>query len=45
MALDFEKQVNEIENKIDELKQMSEQSGLDLSSEIKILENQQTVLS
>lgn len=40
MALDFEKQVSEIENKINELKQMSENSGLDLSSEIKILESQ-----
>ena len=40
MVLDFEKQVSEIENKIYELKQMSQNSGLDLSSEIKILESQ-----
>ena len=37
-VLDFEKPIVEIQNKIDELKKMSENSGLDLESQIKTFE-------
>ena len=39
-VLDFEKPIVEIQNKIDELKKMSENSGLDLESQIKTFEQQ-----
>ena len=39
-VLEFEKYVYEIENKIDELRKISEESGLDLSSEIETFEKQ-----
>jgi len=39
-VLDFEKPIVEIQNKIDELKKMSEDSGLDLDSQIKTFEQQ-----
>ena len=40
MKLDFEKPIIKIEQKIEELKKMSEESGMDLSKEIKIFEQQ-----
>ena len=40
MKLDFEKPITKIEQKIEELKKMSEESGMDLSKEIKIFEEQ-----
>ena len=39
-VLEFEKYVYEIENKIEELRKISEESGLDLSSEIETFEKQ-----
>lgn len=39
-VLDFEKPIVEIQNKIDELKKMSENSGLDLESQIQTFEQQ-----
>lgn len=39
-VLDFEKPIVEIQNKIDELKKMSESSGLDLESQIQTFEQQ-----
>ena len=39
-VLDFEKPIIEIQNKIDELKKMSEASGLDMESQIKTFEKQ-----
>ena len=39
-VLDFEKPIVEIQNKIDELKKMSENSGLDLENQIKTFEQQ-----
>lgn len=39
-VLDFEKPIIEIQNKIDELKQMSETSGMDLDSQIESFEKQ-----
>lgn len=39
-VLEFEKYVYEIENKINELRKISEESGLDLSSEIETFEKQ-----
>lgn len=40
MKLDFEKPITKIEEKIEELKKMSEESGMDLSKEIEIFEQQ-----
>ena len=40
IVLDFEKPIIEIQNKIEELKQLSETSGLDLDSQIKTFEEQ-----
>lgn len=40
MKLDFEKPITKIEEKIEELKKMSEESGMDLSKEIEIFEHQ-----
>lgn len=40
MNLDFEKPIMKIEEKIEELKKMSTESGMDLSNEIKTFENQ-----
>jgi acetyl-CoA carboxylase carboxyl transferase subunit alpha len=40
MKLDFEKPIIKIENKIQELRQMSTESGIDLSKEIETFENQ-----
>lgn len=37
-TLDFEKPLDELNNKIDELKQLSEESNIDLSSDIKTIE-------
>ena len=37
-SLDFEKPLDELNNKIDELKQLSEESNIDLSSDIKTIE-------
>ena len=39
-VLDFEKPIIEIQKKIDELKKMSEASGLDLDSQIETFEKQ-----
>ena len=39
-VLDFEKPIIEIENKIEELRQLSESSGLDLDKQIKSFEQQ-----
>ena len=36
IVLDFEKPIIDIQNKIDELKKMSEASGLDMDSQIEI---------
>ena len=38
--LDFEKPIIEIENKIEELRQLSKSSGLDLDTQIKSFEQQ-----
>lgn len=40
MKLDFEKPITKIEQKIEELKKMSEESGMDLSKEIEVFEKQ-----
>ena len=40
IVLDFEKPIIDIQNKIDELKKMSEASGLDMDSQIEIFEKQ-----
>ena len=40
VVLDFEKPIIDIQNKIDELKKMSEASGLDMDSQIKTFEKQ-----
>ena len=40
IVLDFEKPIIDIQNKIEELKQLSETSGLDLDSQIKTFEEQ-----
>ena len=40
VVLDFEKPIVDIQNKIDELKEMSEKSGLDLENQIKLFEEQ-----
>ena len=40
MKLDFEKPITKIEEKIEELRKMSEESGMDLSKEIEIFEQQ-----
>ena len=40
IVLDFEKQIIEIQNKIDELKKLSEKSGLDMEKQIKTFEQQ-----
>lgn len=40
MKLDFEKPITKIEEKIEELKKMSEESGMDLSKEIEVFEQQ-----
>ena len=40
VVLDFEKPIIEIQNKIDELKKMSEASGLDMNSQIQTFEKQ-----
>ena len=40
MKFDFEKPIIKIEQKIEELKKMSEESGMDLSKEIKVFEEQ-----
>ena len=40
IVLDFEKPIVDIQNKIDELKKMSEASGLDMDSQIEIFEKQ-----
>ena len=40
MKLDFEKPIIKIEEKIEELKKMSEESGMDLSKEIEVFEQQ-----
>ena len=40
MKLDFEKPITKIEQKIEELKKMSEESGMDLSKEIEVFEQQ-----
>ena len=40
MKLDFEKPIVKIEEKIEELKKMSEESGMDLSKEIAVFEEQ-----
>lgn len=40
VVLDFEKPIMEIQNKIDELKKMSADSGMDLASQIKTFEKQ-----
>ncbi len=40
IVLDFEKPIIDIQNKIDELKVMSEKSGLDMNSQIEIFEKQ-----
>src|SRR5574344_2768989 len=40
MLLDFEKPINEIYDKIEELKKISLESGMDLSKEIETFENQ-----
>ena len=40
MKLDFEEPITKIEEKIEELKKMSEESGMDLSKEIENFENQ-----
>lgn len=40
MKLDFEKPIIKIEEKIEELKKMSEESGMDLSKEIQVFEQQ-----
>ena len=40
VVLDFEKKIVEIQNKIDELKKMSEESGLDMDKQIKTFEQQ-----
>lgn len=40
VVLDFEKPIVEIQNKIDELKKMSEESGMDLNSQIETFEQQ-----
>lgn len=40
IVLDFEKPIIDIQNKIDELKQMSEASGLDMESQIQTFEKQ-----
>ena len=42
IVLDFEKPIIKIEQKIEELKKMSEESGMDLSKEIKIFEDNST---
>ena len=40
VVLDFEKPIVEIQNKIDELKKMSEESGMDLNNQIETFEQQ-----
>ena len=40
VVLDFEKPIVEIQNKIDELKKMSEESGMDLNNQIETYEQQ-----
>ena len=40
IVLDFEKPIVEIQKKIDELKQMSEVSGLDIDKQIETFEKQ-----
>ena len=40
IVLDFEKPIIDIQNKIDELKEMSEKSGLDMGSQIETFEKQ-----
>ena len=40
VVLDFEKPIVEIQNKIDELKKMSEESGMDLDNQIETFEKQ-----
>ena len=40
VVLDFEKPIIEIQNKIDELKKMSEESGMDLNNQIETFEQQ-----
>ena len=40
VVLDFEKPIVEIQKKIDELKKMSEDSGMDLNSQIETFEQQ-----
>ena len=40
VVLDFEKPIVEIQNKIDELKKMSEESGIDLNNQIETFEQQ-----
>ena len=40
IVLDFEKPIIDIQNKIDELKKMSEASGLDMESQIETFEKQ-----
>ena len=39
MKLDFEKPITKIEEKIEELRKMSEESGMDLSKEIEIFDS------
>jgi acetyl-CoA carboxylase carboxyl transferase subunit alpha len=40
IVLDFEKPIIDIQNKIDELKEMSEKSGLDMNAQIETFEKQ-----
>ena len=40
VVLDFEKPIVEIQKKIDELKQMSNESGLDMTKQIQSFEKQ-----
>ncbi len=44
MLLDFEKPLVELENRIDELKNYTDEKGIDLSAEIEILENRALAL-